>query len=112
MKKYNAYGLVSGGYIFDCMDRVAQAALEKGNDLCWLTKSASVKFLRQCCKKTTLYISEPIMHFPGNDEATLAIKAMVREDDKDVVVAEGLFVFVSKKNLHCKGAKRECDIRR
>ena len=58
MKILNNYGFVSGGYLFDRMDRIAQkAAIE--NCFCkkrfTMTQQASIDYLKQCCDRKDLY---------------------------------------------------------
>ena len=58
MNPYNKYGFISGGAIFDTMDRAALRMLNTGwpetDKENWFTASAEISFLRQACPGTKI----------------------------------------------------------
>lgn len=58
MNQYNKYGFISGGALFDAMDRAALRMLNTGfpetDKENWFTASAEISFLRQACPGTKI----------------------------------------------------------
>lgn len=102
MKQFNIYKFVSGGYIFDLMDRKAQeyAIYLNGNNNDYLmTKSAEVEYLRQCCDKKDLRVSTGYSK-RNNDEYSINVWATSL--DGITVYAHARFVFVAKTHNFCE----------
>lgn len=105
MKIRNKYGFVSGGYIFDKMDRIAQDWVEtKNRDLkYWMTKSAKIKYMRQICSEENLAFGVRILFRIGK---TVFVDVYTYKDwDSKEHLAEARFIFVGKNKIHCGGSK-------
>ena len=105
MKTKNKYGFVSGGYIFDKMDRIVQDLVETNNpDLkYWMTKSAKVRYLKQVCSEENVGYQVRIRFRFRN---IVFVKSYIYKDwNPDIHLAEASFVFVGKNKIHCGGSK-------
>jgi len=101
-EKLNKYGFVSGGYLFDLMDRAALRAINKyapyTTDEQIYTKTAKVWYLKQVCPDDTLKPNTYLLYRKEPDEYHVEIHLLV---DKDVV-SRAEFVFKKAKRNHCK----------
>lgn len=101
MNQYNKYGFVSGGALFDAMDRAALRLLntehpetDKEN---WFTASAETSFLRQACPGTKITCRKE--HFEVTDNGVyIAMSAWTDE----TLVATSAFLFKKAHHDFCK----------
>lgn len=107
MKRLNSYKITSGGYIFDQLDRIAQAFVVAENPeyQYWLTASANIWFLRQTTPESRKDIRvESIKRSwrrPNRVKATIALT-----ERNGPMIAYAVFLFVGKNHLH-KGGKND-----
>lgn len=103
MEKLNKYGFVSGGWIFDYMDRAALKCLnasypETCNENIY-TAAAHVSFLSQVCD--TSCISAEIKIIPcGKWRKSYTVLVYLRQGN--IRRAEANFLFVKAKENKCK----------
>lgn len=101
MNQYNKYGFISGGALFDAMDRAALRLLnteypetDKEN---WFTASAETSFLRQACPGTKITCKN--CEFEKTDDcAWITMSAWANE----TLVATSAFVFKRAHQDFCK----------
>ena len=110
MKTTNKYGFVSGGWIFDYMDRAALNCLNvsypETRNQNFYTAKASVNFLSQVCD--TKDISADIRIIPhGKWGKSYSVITYLRQGN--IRRAEGVFLFVKAKENKCetKGKQNE-----
>lgn len=101
MNQYNKYGFVSGGAIFDAMDRAALRMLnshypETDNEN-WFTASAETSFLRQACPGTKI-TCVGVLCDKNDDTAYIAMGAYA----DGTQVATSAFVFKKARHDFCK----------
>lgn len=103
MKETNDYGMYSGGYIFDQMDRAAldYVRKESGLNTTIVTKHAQIDFLRQLCDDN--YRVECLEY--QQVFKSFYCQAWVRDKD-GFPVAHALFQFVEATN-HCELERKE-----
>jgi acyl-coenzyme A thioesterase PaaI-like protein len=103
MKETNDYGMYSGAFIFDALDRAAldYVRKESGLNTTIVTKHAQIDFLRQLCDDNyRVECSEYQQVFKS-----FYCQAWVRDKD-GFPVAHGLFQFVEATN-HCEPERKE-----
>lgn len=101
MRNENKYGFISGGYLFDKMDRIAQDWVEiNHNDhKFWVTKSAKVHYLKQVCSlKDLSYRVKLILRI--RDTVFVDVTVYDAKDPKKNY-AKSTFIFVGKDSLFC-----------
>lgn len=113
MNQYNKYGFISGGALFDAMDRAALRLLnteypetDKEN---WFTASAETSFLRQACPGTKITCAGSLCN--KNDDAIYITMAAYADGTH---VATSVFVFKKARHDFCRireekdDNKKEC----
>lgn len=101
IKQLNDYSITSGGYIFDLLDRQAQAYLTKHEPFYpyWLTASAKIKFLRQSDRRTLTRTSISARTSIFNSRNAYVVATLIDHmTDKPIAIAK--FKFVGKSHLH------------
>ena len=108
VSKENSNHCVSGGFIFDHMDRLAHDYLcnEYGKDKFYFTKDAKIVFAKQVCnwddvelrigdlvKRTFYPVLTPV-------EYTIQVLALSKVT-KDTIYANAVFTFVEKDHAYC-----------
>lgn len=103
MKKNNKYGFVSGGYLFDIMDRYALEKLidTKGTGF-YFTASANISYQKQCCDHNDLclqytHIAEDPVH-PDN----YSVNVIAYSPKTKIQYASALFLFTRKNHNYCE----------
>lgn len=101
MDKLNKYGFVSGGYIFDLLDRGALEHLnhkipDTKNEL-WFTSRAEISYYRQICDIKDITFD---YLFTGCNSTTAIIKATIIQNGEEAVVAE--FYFKKANHNYCE----------
>lgn len=101
MNQYNKYGFISGGALFDAMDRAALRMLntehpetDKEN---WFTASAETSFLRQACPDTKIKCLGMLCE-KNDDTAYIAMGVYA----DGTLVANCAFVFKKARHDFCK----------
>lgn len=100
MKEKNDYGMYSGGYICDQLDRHALECLHEKfpetRDMVLVTKQALIDYVRQLCskKKVTLTLFHASVEGSG-----YAVTNRIKQNDR--IIAKGFFFFVPATN-HCE----------
>lgn len=101
MNQYNKYGFISGGALFDAMDRAALRLLntehpetDKEN---WFTASAETSFLRQACPGTKIKCLGMLCE-KNDDTAYIAMGVYA----DGTLVANCAFVFKKARHDFCK----------
>lgn len=101
MNQYNKYGFISGGTLFDAMDRAALRMLNtkypKTDKENWFTASAETSFLRQACPGTEIKCLGILC---GKNDDTAYIAMGVYADG--TLVANCAFVFKKARHDFCK----------
>lgn len=104
MAEYNEYSCVSGGFIFDQMDKHAHAYIKEfyGLQKPLFTAKADVDFTAQICDwdKIVMRITECNRM---TLYSTLYTAKVVIEDETGKEYATGFFVFVEKEHAYCEG---------
>lgn len=105
MKETNDYGMYSGGYIFDQMDRAALSYIKRiaglDDDAVLVTSAADmVRFKRQLCDKYNITVRCHNFHKIELFSILYTCDAMVL-DNKGQVIAEANFTFTEATN-YCK----------
>lgn len=102
MQELNKYGFVSGGYIFDLLDRAALAAINKyepiTKDQQVYTKSAKIYYLKQVCDDTKIKTSTHVLFHKKPDEYLVEIHLLINKE----VVTKAIFIFKKAKHNYCK----------
>lgn len=100
MKEKNDYGMYSGGYICDQLDRHALECLHEKfpetRDMVIVTKTAMIDYVRQMCTKKKITFSVFLTREEGDG---YVVTNRIKQNDR--IVAKGLFVFVPATN-HCE----------
>lgn len=101
MNQHNKYGFISGGALFDAMDRAALRMLnteypetDKEN---WFTASAETSFLRQACPGTKIRC---LGSNCAKDGDTVYVDMCAYADE--TLVANCAFVFKKARHDFCK----------
>lgn len=111
MIETNDYGMYSGGYIFDQMDRAALQYIkhEAGlpDDAVIVTMAANVQFKRQLCDKYAMAIRCFDFHITKLYSTLYTCKVEILANMGEII-AEASFIFTSATN-HCelKGEKND-----
>lgn len=101
IKQLNTYGIKSGGYIFDLLDRTSQKVAEKKRPeyAYWLTADAKIKFLRQSDATTIT-----LMHIHARNSfwhsGVVYTTAILMDNIANKPIAIAKFKFVGKSHLH------------
>jgi acyl-coenzyme A thioesterase PaaI-like protein len=103
MNKTNKYGFVSGGYIFDLLDR---AALEKLN-LCYpetetqqiYTKESTITYHKQLCDTTDIHCR---MVYAIFDAITKEYRVGISLMQDKTKIAHARFIFVRADHNYCE----------
>lgn len=103
MKQLNKYGFVSGGCIFDLLDR---AALEKLN-LCYpetetqqiYTKESTITYHKQLCDTTNIHCRMVCAIF---DAITKEYRVGISLMQGKTKIAHARFIFVQAKHNYCE----------
>lgn len=103
--EYNDNGCVSGGFIFDQMDRYAHDVIKRyiGNDVFVFTKKAEVDFTKQICDWTRVAVNSYEIDIIDDNEFRVSVWI---EDDLENVYAGGEFIFVVKDHAYCKEVEK------
>lgn len=106
IKRLNDYELTSGGYIFDLLDRTAQAYLTKHEPFYpyWLTASARIKFLRQSTARTITRTSIETRTSIFNSRR-IYVKATLIDGLTNKPIAVAKFKFIGKNHVYKDGKK-------
>lgn len=102
MDKLNKYGFVSGGYIFDLLDRAALEAInERFNnaDKLIFTVDAQVEYHKQLCN---LRGAQTIVDFVEYDKVSRRYVAGVRLRQIATDIAHGTFYFKKANHNYCE----------
>ena len=100
MKQLNDYKITSGGYIFDLLDRAAQAwAATIGDEDCefWLTSRGQIEYLRQSKPKNCEIIKLRGIVCPWNHRKVVIRATLSNSYDHTIAVAK--FTFIGKEHL-------------
>lgn len=102
VKQLNNYGIMSGGYIFDTMDKLGAHLLKEhpfDEYKYFLTASAKIKYLRQMLPS---YVVELSTHYRRSlvRRNTFYVRIIVFHNGHEAVIAH--FVFVGKNKLAIK----------
>ena len=99
--KLNKYGFVSGGWLFDLMDRAALAAINKYNPYTKneqvYTKTAKVWYLKQVCDPDSIKPSTHLLFHKKPDEYLVEIHLLVKKE----IVAKAQFIFKKANHNYC-----------
>lgn len=103
MEERNKYGFVSGGHIFDYLDRKALAALNnyypETKNRNFFTARASINYLSQCCDTSNWHTGVKVIpHGKWGRSYDIIIYLW----QGDIRRAEGVFLFVEAKENKCK----------
>lgn len=101
MEERNKYGFVSGGWIFDYMDRKALETLNRAfgdtSNKNYFTASAKIKYIRQMCDTKCIQCGVGIKFITGRKCLVHVVLAQDMERK-----AEADFIFVEAKENKCK----------
>lgn len=99
MKKLNDYGVGSGGYIFDELDRGAHNWIRGLYPQVpyWLTASAQVSFLRPLEDGTPFYVR--LEEITAVNPGKISVIALMMEPGRSKPIAKAKFLFVGKDYL-------------
>lgn len=107
MKETNIYGMVSGGYLFDIMDRYAQKLIiDTVNDQTKfaLTHGAVCTYQRQCCDSEDIVLSHSEISYDNiSKRYHVAVYAESKESGEQY--ANCTFSFSVKNTIHCNSTK-------
>ena len=110
MERLNKYGFVSGGYIFDYLDRTALDYLNleypKTKTENWFTESADVKFYKQWCDEEYDTFLGSTMEYYKQDKGIAKINVKLFLHNARLIIAEATFVFKRANNDFCRITKR------
>lgn len=110
VSKENANNCVSGGFIFDQMDRFAHDYLKKMYKVkgFLLTIVASVSYIRQVCDWDSVDVVVSNHYYDEND-ATYCIYTNVVDKKNNTVYASAYIEFIEKDHAYCdtKGENNE-----
>lgn len=104
--EYNENGCVSGGFIFDQMDRYAARLMRAAEPRKHVfTKYANVVFRKQICDWDKMTVNSTV---PEKDRINDEYHIRVWVCDKNVLgaFATGEFIFVAKDHACCKGVEK------
>ena len=105
MKTLNNYGFVSGGYLFDRMDRIAQkAAIKKSffRKRYAMTKNAHIEYQKQCCDVRDLRFVVVTPVEKSKRKWVGAVYAMSRTTKTTYATATFEFAYVDKNYCETK----------
>ena len=109
MKTTNKYGFVSGGWIFDYMDRKAlyamNCAVKETRDKNFYTASAKIKFLNQLCDTKDITLNIGV--FIKDRRRILVVVSMWKVRGEIIAKAEFLFVEAKQNKCEIKGNKND-----
>ena len=101
MDKTNKYGFISGGYIFDLLDRKALEAINeaypKTKDQQIYTKVGSIVYKKQLCNTENIKTNTEYI-FKKNDEYFVCIVL----EQNDTRIADVMFTFARADHNYCK----------
>ena len=110
MQELNKYGFVSGGYIFDLMDKAALAAINKyapiTKDQQIYTKSAKIYYMKQVCDGIKTKTSTHVLFRKGTDTYLVEIHLLANKE----VVAKAIFIFKKANHNYCETKGRKDDV--
>lgn len=109
MEEKNKYGFVSGGWIFDYMDRKAlyamNCAVRETRDKNFYTASAKIKFLNQLCDTKDITLNIGV--FVKDKHHIVVIISMWKVHGEIIAKAEFLFVEAKQNKCEIKGSKND-----
>jgi len=100
----NKYGFVSGGYLYDKLDRITQDFIERNNPQkkYWMTKKASATYNKQVCSLKDIKFSVVIDFKIRNH---VYARGCVFDKNTNSCLVEVHFLFVGKDKIHCSNKK-------
>lgn len=103
MNQFNKYGFVSGGALFDTMDRIALRELNTRHPETekefWLTQSAETFFLKQACDGADIRAR---IRYLNKHDSIAYIGVELFDYDTSVVIASSTFVFKKATHNFCE----------
>ena len=100
MKEKNDYGMYSGGYICDQLDRHALITIHmqypETRHMVLVTKTALITYVRQLCTKKGIKFTIFCVHKEGD---SYVVTNRIKQNDR--IIAKGTFEFVPATN-HCE----------
>lgn len=100
MKEKNDYGMYSGGYICDQLDRHALDAIHyaypETKDMVLVTRTALINYVRQMCDKKKINFT---LFSVSKGEGFYFVANRIKQNAK--IIAKGTFEFVPATN-HCE----------
>lgn len=107
MKKLNNMGFVSGGYIFDILDRFAQIAIRTDYPYV-MTEKAEIQFLKQCCDPNDLGVVVKCHKNIMVVRNRWAVEVMaVSIGTPSTIYATAKFTFVGKTHSYCETKEKQ-----
>lgn len=101
MKEKNDYGMYSGGYICDQLDRHALITIHmefpETRKMTIVTKTALIKYVRQMCSKKN--VTFKIVSVSRLEDGGYFVFNKIKQNDR--IIAKGTFEFVPATN-HCE----------
>lgn len=110
MNQYNKYGFISGGALFDMMDRFALRTLNtqhpETDKEFWFTQNSETFFLKQACTDTDV---RPRLRYLNKQNDIAYIGTEILNVDTGITIASATFVFKKKNHNFCetKGGTHE-----
>ena len=106
MKNTNKYGFISGGYIFDLLDRKALEAINEAypetKDQQIYTKVGSIVYKKQLCNTENIKTNTEYI-FKKNDEYFVCVVL----EQNDTRIADVTFTFARADHNYCEIRKKK-----
>lgn len=105
--EYNENGCVSGGFIFDQMDRYAHDKIKEiVPDKYVFTRDVAITFCRQICDWNKVKIISLVAEWNNSANTRIVVQVINDEDILNPIYAHAIFNFAVKDKAYCEGIEK------